>query len=284
MSGLPAGTVQRQNTYVALPESILVRDGFNPRLDFGNIEELAASIEASGVKVPLRVLRDKSGQKFELIDGHRRNAAVQFLVKAGRWTHPGVPIVIAERGISDAEQILEVMITNSGKPLLPLEEAAALKRLIDLGMSIAEIAKKVGHSDVYVRDHLALLDAAPEVKDALAAGKLDKTTAQQITNSTKKDKVNGNKRAAELVAKATAGKAEKRKVKEEVDPEKRKKRLTASVVRKLHVETQEALRERLAADEVTRKGLKDAVGNHDYELIVQIGYEKALADLVKMID
>ena len=279
MSSNPQGTNARANMYLVDPSAIIVREGFNPRIDYGDIDDLALSIESQGVVNPIHVIRGADPTKFELVDGHRRFTAVSKLVQENRWTHPGVPAIIVDKATNETDQIVLMFVANEGKPFTPLEEADAFRRLVDKGLSVADIAKKVGHSDMYVRHSLDLVSAAPEVKEALKEGKLSKTTAHQIARTAKGD----TSRQAALVAKATSGsKAEKKAAKAEVDPEQRKKRLTASAVRQQAAELTEKLREKMAEGGHTKKALREA--NADYDLILQIGMEKALADLVKLID
>jgi uncharacterized coiled-coil DUF342 family protein len=122
-----------------------------------------------------------------------------------------------------------------------------------------------------------LAGADDTVKEAVKAGKVGVTVAQQIVNRAKKDKG----KQAELVTKAASGKTARKEVQAEVDPEKRKARLTANLVRKNLMEAQERTAKLFEEGQCTRTSLKKEVDQ--YDAIFAAGYEKALADLVKLL-
>lgn len=201
----------RMNAYYTHPDNIVVRAGWNPRFDFGEIKDLAASMTVKdgdgqlvGVLVPLRVRRNSDG-KLELIDGERRLRAAR-LAKLDR-----VPVVLDNK-LSDTEALVRALVANTGKPLLPLEEAAALLKLKDTsGMTILQLSKAVGRSDIYVMDRIKLLSAPEEVKEAVAAGTLGTTLAAEIVTKEKDPE-----KQVKLAQKATKGKLERREVRAEL--------------------------------------------------------------------
>ena len=67
---------------------IIIKDGRNKRFDFGELEELADSIEANGVTEPIKV-QYKEGVN-SLVNGHRRVAACK-LVKE-RYKNKKIPL------------------------------------------------------------------------------------------------------------------------------------------------------------------------------------------------
>jgi ParB/RepB/Spo0J family partition protein len=213
-----------------------------------------------------------------VIDGHRRWAGVEMLIKGGRWTHDGVPAILVDKSMPEPDQILLTIVANDGKPLLPLEEAAAYKRLRDTGMTVADIAKRVGKGTVMVSDRLRLLEADESVREALQTGKLPKAMAQDIVRSSKGDKT----KQAEMVKEATASKEGRRRIAEVANPEIRKRRVSSKAVREMHAQAKEKSRDGLAEHSMTRAKLREKV--KDFDLIFSLGYEKALADLVKLLD
>lgn len=278
MSKMPVGALSRSNMYTLNPANIRVREGFNPRFDYGDIESMANSIAESGLINPIHVMRAPDGENFEVIDGHRRWAGVEMLIKGGRWTADGVPAILVDKSMPEPDQILLTIVANDGKPLLPLEEAAAYKRLRDTGMTVADIAKRVGKGTVMVSDRLRLLEADESVREALQTGKLPKAMAQDIVRSSKGDKT----KQAEMVKEATASKEGRRRIAEVANPEIRKRRVSSKAVREMHAQAKEKSRDGLAEHSMTRAKLREKV--KDFDLIFSLGYEKALADLVKLLD
>lgn len=143
----------------------LIRPGrFQPRsvFDAERLEELAASIRAQGVVQPVvvrEVEEDTEGSRFELIAGERRWRAAQM---AGL---EDIPAVV--RDVPDEVSVAISLIENIQRENLnPLEEASALKRLIeDFHMTHREAADAVGRSRAAVSNLLRLLELMQEVKD-----------------------------------------------------------------------------------------------------------------------
>ena len=147
----------------------------NPRANLGNVDELAASIKAQGLLVPLLVRPLGVGDEvYEVVSGHRRLKAAQ---QAGL---DSVPCDV--RALTDV-QALEVNLTEqiNKKDLTPLEEGQACRRLVELShYSVDQVAAKVGQSPAWVRKRLKLCDLAPEAKKALADGKITYTAAINV--------------------------------------------------------------------------------------------------------
>lgn len=213
MSTLAAGLLKKTTAYNLDPTRICRREGWNARFDLGEIDALAASIETEllrdpsdgGLLNPVRVKRitGNPAADFELIDGHRRLTAIELLLKKGVVFIQGIKGDIVDRTQDDVTSLVQMITANTGKPFLPLEEAGAYKRLRDAGMSIAQICKAVGRTDVHVRETLDLVEAAQEVKDAVAAKQVSGSTAKVIVSVAKGDAV----KQAELTEAAAAVKA-----------------------------------------------------------------------------
>ena len=214
----------RKESYNVAPSRIIRRAGWNPRFDFGDLSEIKATMApADGSKEgrfyehkPLLVRR--VGDDFEIIDGDRRFTVVEKLVKAGVKFTAGIPVVIASKDMDDVEGLIETLTANNGKNLLPLEEAAAFKRLLDMDVTPKlkprDIAERVGKAEAHVRATLALLDADESVREALTSKKINSTTAKNIAVKARASK----ETQKALVAKAAGakGKAAKKAVKEEI--------------------------------------------------------------------
>lgn len=272
MSELAQGLVKKTSAYLADPTAIKRREGWNVRFDFGEIEELANSIAANGfyANEPILVKRNSAGV-LEIVDGDRRLTAVELLIQRGQWKEVGVPVVIADRQMDDAEGYIRMFTANTGKNFLPLEEAAAYKRLADLGIKPVEIARRIGRSEAHVADRLSLLGAAPEVKEALKNGKLGSTLAENIAK--KKDQ----KEQAELVKKATESKAGKKEVQEKVTRSKKAENFLAPSAVLAQIEVISELVKKLGEEMgVAEPSMGFASKSDDLNLAYQIGYLDAL--------
>jgi ParB family chromosome partitioning protein len=141
----------------------LIRPGrFQPRsvFDEDKLTELADSIRAQGVVQPV-VVRPAGDDGYELIAGERRWRAAQI---AGI---EDIPAVV--RDVPDEVSLAMSLIENiQREDLNPLEEATALRRLIDdFQMTHQEAADAVGRSRAAVSNLLRLLELMQEVKDMI---------------------------------------------------------------------------------------------------------------------
>lgn len=141
-------------------DKLMIKDGFNIRVDMGDIEELAASIKEHGVRVPMRGYKEKGSDIHVIVDGHRRYAALQLIAKESDDTIY-VPFVLEPQKYNDEQRIVDMFIMNDGKNLTPLEQAAGVQRLINFGWTEKDVATKIGRSPNYVTK-LASLNAAPK--------------------------------------------------------------------------------------------------------------------------
>ena len=144
----------------------LNRAGGNIRTDYGDkdnsFQELVDSIRENGIKVPIRGYRDadNNGQWFS-IDGHRRLAAATKLVNEEGLSIKVRVIVVDARKISDEEIIYDMVTTNSGKPLNPIEMSEAVRRLENYGIPLKDIAKRFGKATTFV-NNLSYFAKAPK--------------------------------------------------------------------------------------------------------------------------
>lgn len=136
----------------------------NPRKSFDRdaMKELVDSVKMHGVIEPLivRPTKDAKG-KHEVVVGERRlRAAVEAGVKT-------VPVILKE--LTD-EQALEVMIAENlmRDDLKPLEEAEAVKRFLDNGVTQQELAKRIGKSQAWISNRARMM-ALPENLQRLVA-------------------------------------------------------------------------------------------------------------------
>ena len=155
------------------PSEIKVEAGFNVR-DYAleenrlHLNNLKASIKASGVQQPLWVRFEAADNSFYLVDGECRLRAVLELIAEG------VPIVevsakIVEAG-NEVERKLLSLTANSGKPLTKWEAGNGYKQLVGWGWTHPAIAERVGVTERYVREAMELSNAPQQVKEMLSSG------------------------------------------------------------------------------------------------------------------
>jgi ParB family chromosome partitioning protein len=160
-----------------LPVDVIQKGRYQPRHEIAQeaLQELADSIRAQGVVQPV-VVRPLPGQagKYELIAGERRWRASQL---AGLHEIPAVV-----RDVPDQAAMAMGLIENiQREELNPIEEAAALQRLIDeFGLTHQETAEAVGRSRAAVSNLLRLLTLEPKVKMMLEEGQLEMGHARAL--------------------------------------------------------------------------------------------------------
>ncbi len=158
-----------------LPIEYLQRGKYQPRQDINpeKLQELADSIKAQGIIQPI-VVRLMAYEKYEIVAGERRWRAAQM---AGLTE---VPVVIKE--IDDRAAMAIALIENiQREDLNPLEEAEALKRLLDeFEMTHQHIAEAIGKSRTTVTNLLRLIDLHPDVKKLLLTNQLEMGHARAL--------------------------------------------------------------------------------------------------------
>lgn len=213
------------NQLVMIPIDMIHPHPDNPRKDLGDLNDLSASIKESGLLQNLTVIegsyqteeefnaewRDEldmfieqesdiefsppqydphkaTGAGFTVIIGHRRLAAARL---AGLTEVPSV--------ISDMDyktQLATMMAENVQRSdLTPLEQANGFQLMMDLGMSVAEVADKTGFTTSLVRRRLKIagLDIGLIKTDPAAISMKDLERVSQI-----KDKYARNSLMREL--------------------------------------------------------------------------------------
>jgi ParB family chromosome partitioning protein len=158
-----------------LPVDVIQRGRYQPRVDMHpeSLQNLADSISEQGVVQPI-VVRSIGDGRYEIIAGERRWRAAQ---QAGLHE---IPAVI--RDVEDRAAIAIALIENIQRENLnPLEEARALKRLIDeFEMTHEQAAQAVGRSRVAVSNLLRLLDLEDIVKGMVERRELEMGHARAL--------------------------------------------------------------------------------------------------------
>ena len=130
------------------------------------LDELAASIKAQGLIQPV-VVRELGRNRYELIAGERRWRAAQ---RAQLGELPALVKQVPEEAVPAMALIENIQRQD----LTPLEEADALKRLIDdFDLTHQQAADAVGRSRASVSNMLRLTEMAEPIRRLLDDGKLE---------------------------------------------------------------------------------------------------------------
>jgi len=167
--------------------SILVREGFNKRVKYEGIEELAESIKENGIKEPLVVDVLSDGRIF--IDrGHRRMKAINLLISKGLVIDT-VECFINAREVTEQQRIEDIFNSNMFACKLNSVEQSAV--VFDLKnnfgeISNEEIGKRLGISRQQVDNLLLLAEADDATKQQILDGDLGITEAIKYIRNLKK--------------------------------------------------------------------------------------------------
>lgn len=176
----------------SLPLSALQAGRYQPRtrMDETSLQELAASIRQHGVMQPI-VVRPIAAGRYEIIAGERRFRAARLA------DLQQVPVLV--RDVDDRNALALALIENiQREDLNPLEEAQAIKRLIDeFDYTHEQAAESIGRSRSATSNLLRLLNLAEPVQTMLLAGDLEMGHARALLALDKAEQILAANRAVE---------------------------------------------------------------------------------------
>ncbi len=150
----------------------------NPRQPRRHVDKeatdgLADSLRAQGMLQPV-VVRPRAEGGYELIAGERRWVAAR---EAGI---PTVPALVREA--DDRDSFVLALVENVAREqLAPVDEARAYTVLIDeFGLSLADVAERVGRSKPSISNRLRLLELPDDVLAMVDAGELTEGHARAV--------------------------------------------------------------------------------------------------------
>ncbi len=178
--------------------------------------ELSESIRIHGIIQPL--VLNKVGEKFVIVAGERRYRAAKL---AG---FDSVPAVVKTMSEEQAREI--ALIENLQRENLnPIEEGEALKQLMELNkMTQEEVAKRVSKSRSNVANTMRLLALPEAVKGLIRDGRLSAGHARALLPI--KDELRQAEYARKIVEKGLSVREVEKGVKEILNPELKKKKMT----------------------------------------------------------
>lgn len=163
-------------TFLELKPSQLIPNKHNIRDGVGDVSSLAASIEKQGLMNPLRVTPNGKPDHYVVVAGHRRLAAVK---KLKLKTVPCWVIDTAD----EADQIAAMLAENVERAdLTPVEEAAGVLALFELGESQAAIVGRTGMSVARVRARKKIGQLPDEIKLKITEHEITLADAEFIAN------------------------------------------------------------------------------------------------------
>ncbi len=185
-----------KKTFLVPLSELYVEPGFNVRdIDQAHVEEFRDAFIDGEYLPPLAVQVTEQGVK--IIDGHHRYYGAKLATDAGHE----IPRLECKDFVgSEADRIAFMVTSSQGKPLAPLERAAAYQRLSNQGWESAEIAKKVKRSVADVEHHLALLEVGDGLIEMVKSGEVAATTAVALS---REHGVNASSVAAGRMVKAS---------------------------------------------------------------------------------
>lgn len=175
---------KRTDMFIIDPRLVRFDPINNPRTDYGDMESFENHIRENGTQQlpPIKVRRskDENGQEiFLLVHGYRRMTAITTLLAEG-IDIARVNAITVNRSYTEEDELFDHLFQNSGKPMLPHEEANVFKKLTDRGYTQAEIAKKIGKTPAHISNMLKVASCTKKVQIALSEGHISTTTVLKI--------------------------------------------------------------------------------------------------------
>ena len=146
-------------------------------------QQLVDDIKKKGLLENLVARRLPDG-RLELLAGERRYRAMQSLGITDEDIQKQMKIL---ENISNDEAVLIALSENQyRKDLSPIEEGRAFKSFQKLSrLPVSDIAVKVGRSETYVRDRLALIELPAKIQDKISEGKIEISYAKPLLRLSK---------------------------------------------------------------------------------------------------
>ena len=168
---------------------IKLMPNFNVRIHDEEYEEhinwLTESMVANGYRQESTMEGFVAKEGDELIiylkNGHSRLQAIERANKRLPEDQQikRVPMIVASQGTDIQDMTLDLILSNSGKPLRPYEMAIVFKRLVRYGWQISAIAKQTNFTTTYVEGLLLLAGAPAEIRDMVISGQVAAAVAIQ---------------------------------------------------------------------------------------------------------
>ena len=219
----------RRDLFMLDPSILVMQPGFNlreegPELD-EYIEALALYTKDNGVPGILTITM--INEKPVVMDGHCRTRGAMIAIKKYGAEIKSVPCRMMDKYANEVDQIAQLITSNSGRQLTPIEKAGVVKRLRAFNLENKEIAVKLGMPEASVVQLLELCAAPLEVVNMVKRGEASVTT---VVREVKKSPEKAKERLQEGLKKARA--AGKKKVTNKYMDVAPKKSMTVEAIKK----------------------------------------------------
>ncbi|MFD3700085.1 ParB/RepB/Spo0J family partition protein [Streptomyces sp. NPDC058646] len=190
-----------------VPIEALAHNPFNLREELTELEEMARSLTARGQLQPLAVatrmafMEAHPGQTdglgrapYVVIDGNRRLAAALLAGLKSMHIHVNDSLATSAADILESALIANIHRVD----VAPMDQARALRELVKVHGSQAQVAKRLGKTAAWVSQRLTLLQLTPGLQDKVESGELKVEPARRIGRLPQEEQ-------EEAAAEATAG-------------------------------------------------------------------------------
>jgi len=187
--------------------------GFNTREKGAAYSERVSNLTASMAQhgfyedKPLGVTMLPNDDTIYVYDGEHRFDAARAASLDGVEFGEGIPVAWAKEGATVKDLTVHLVRGNDGAALTPVEMAAVVRRLVDMGLDKTEIATEIGRTVRHVENLMVLAGANKTVKTAVAEGKIAAAEAVKLVRK------HGSKEAGEKITAAVKAAEEKGKAK-----------------------------------------------------------------------
>jgi ParB family transcriptional regulator, chromosome partitioning protein len=157
------------------PAELIIQSNIRDHMDEESIRGLMASIQAIGIKQPLRACLIDG--RMHLLEGARRHFA------ATKLGLEKVPIIVEAKPLSEAETIQTQLIANCQREdLTPVAHATALRELMRLTQwNATETAKQLGMSVSTLTKLVAILNLPQPILDKVQKQSIPMSCAYALT-------------------------------------------------------------------------------------------------------
>ncbi|MBC8280453.1 MAG: ParB/RepB/Spo0J family partition protein [Chloroflexi bacterium] len=166
MSAPLDGTVTERMTVKEIPLDLVQPDPDQPRKVFEPValEALAKSLDSDGLLQPITVRPIEGPVPYMIVAGERRYTAAQL---NGWKTIPAIVRSDITPGEARRLQLLENIVREN---LNPIEEARALKAMLDEGFSLKDLEEATGIVPAQVGWRVQLLECRQDIIELIARG------------------------------------------------------------------------------------------------------------------
>lgn len=166
-------SIPRQ-TATMLPIELLVPHPENVRKTIGDVSELAASIRQNGLVQPIVVTQQPNRKdRYLILAGHRRHAAAQ------RIGLRQVPAIIRHDLPHISDHLSLMLVENVQRTQLsPVEKAEAIRELMKVGLTQADVARVTGMHASTVNSLMLINEVDENTLEAIKTGDVTVGEAQ----------------------------------------------------------------------------------------------------------